>query len=122
MWNVFVGAESLWAVGQWINSLFSGPTPVLGSVELHPPFFSLLATLGVASLVALNYEWIAPRLRTQRSKFGDVNPEIKECLEHITIRIDKIPPSTVSKLTRLDTTLKPFSLTTEVDPEIGTAC
>ena len=105
VWNLAFFAGDVWALSGWV--LGGGVTMDLA---LGPPEYAALITVFTGAMVAVNYELI--QSVRPAVKFGDVNPEIEECLEYITIRIDTISPTTVRKLTQLQTTLKPFNLTT----------
>ena len=77
-WNVFVTAESVWAVTEFGQASFSGSLKVIGGMQLHPPFFLLLAMLGAGGIIGLNFSWISSKLKTKRARFGELYKGIVE--------------------------------------------
>ena len=48
----------MWATGMWIYSGAQGAVGMIGPLELHWPFFALLASIGISGVVALNARWV----------------------------------------------------------------
>ena len=85
--KALVWAETLWAVGQFILSLFYGPSKVIGTFELHPPAYLLLAMMGVSVLIAINCHWILKHV--PRNRFHQLHGEVDSLLELLTDRTQR---------------------------------
>ena len=77
-WNLFVTAESVWAIFEFGRTSISGPIKIIGCMQLHPSFFLLLAMLGAGGIIGLNFSWISSTFKTKRARFGELYKGIVE--------------------------------------------
>ncbi len=73
----FMGID-IWAIWMFVSTLHSGPRKVLGNLEIHPPFFLLLACIAVVFSIVLpiNFCWDAVRLWRPKNKFRALEDDI----------------------------------------------
>ncbi len=57
-------------------------------MTLHPPFFLLLAMLGVAVIVSIHYDWVATRLKTDRTRLQEIPPAIVALRDACRMELD----------------------------------
>ena len=77
-WNLVVTVESVWAIIEFVRTSILGPIKIVGCMQFHPSFFLLLAMLGAAGLIGLNFSWTSPTFKTKRTRFGELYKGIVE--------------------------------------------
>ena len=78
-WNVW----NVWA-------FLSSPLKVIGSMELHPPFFLLLASVSIPATVAIGVAsfWQQLRALSPRKRFNGLDDELRDAHDTIGIAED----------------------------------
>ena len=82
----FFGLDA-WNVSTFIWSLRDPPLKVIGAVELHPPFFLLVACISIPVTVAISgvLFWDYIRLWFPRNQFHDLVNELHEAGQSVSL-------------------------------------
>ena len=84
----------VWSVWTFVQTLRSSvPMRVVGSIDLHPPFFLLLACVAtpVTVAVAAALFWDQARRLLPRNRFHDLAPDIRELPANLAVMEELLP-------------------------------